>query len=377
MQADVVVVGAGPAGSMAALAAARGGLRVAMIEKKRSVGDPVQCAEGVSRFALESNGLRPDSRYVKQEVHGAQAVVPSGKRFDITRLPGLALDRAAFDQAIADLAVAAGAELFVGERVRSMERSRGGWELRSNGETWVAPMVIGADGPTTLVARWAGLLLGASNGKTYEWRFDASEVPSPDPNRFLLFFAPRYNGGYAWIFPRGAEVNVGAGGDIDAYKALVDFCSVRGIDPDKRLATIAGQIPYHFELRKYAENGVAVVGDAAGVTNPLNGGGIHPALWSGRVAGELASQGRLDEYDAILREAPFLDPILYETAKRLRRWDEGVLNFVGDLLDGVHWRELSVLAGIRRAFRNPRYLAYLADFLQLRRAMAITEIYGW
>ena len=75
MQADVVVVGAGPAGSMAALAAARGGLRVAMIEKKRSVGDPVQCAEGVSRFALESNGLRPDSRYVKQEVHGAQAVV--------------------------------------------------------------------------------------------------------------------------------------------------------------------------------------------------------------------------------------------------------------------------------------------------------------
>src|SRR5439155_20311826 len=107
-------------------------------------------------------------------------------------------------------------------------------------------------------------------------------------------------------------------------------------------------IPYHFELRKYAENGVAVVGDAAGVTNPRNGGGIHPALWSGRVAGELASQGRLDEYDAILREAPILDAHLYETAKRSRRWDEGVLKCAGDLLAGVHRTRLPVLEVIRR-----------------------------
>ncbi len=377
MDADLVVVGAGPAGSMAALAAARGGLRVALIDKKRTVGEPVQCAEGVSRFALESNGLRPDSRYIKQEVDGARAVVPSGKRFDITRLPGLALDRAAFDQSIADLAVAAGAELFLQERVASMARNNGRWELRSNGRTWAAPMVIGADGPASLVARWAGLLVVASNGRTYEWRFDAAEVPSPEPDRFLLFFAPRYNGGYAWIFPRGGEVNVGAGGDIDAHKALVDFCMQRGIDAGKKLATIAGQIPYHFELRKYATNGIAIVGDACGATNPLNGGGIHPALWTGRIAGELAAQGRLDDYDAVVRASPFLDPILYRMAERLRRWDEGVLNFVGDLLDGVDWRDLTFLAGIRRAARHPRFFAYARDFLRLRRAMALTEIYGW
>ena len=377
MEADLIVVGAGPAGSMAALAAARAGRRVALIDKKSAVGEPVQCAEGVSRFAIESNGLRPDPRYVRQAIQGAQAVVPNGKRFDITRLPGYAVDRAAFDRSIADLAVEAGAHLFLRERVTSMSRHREGWEVRADGKAWTAPAVIGADGPATLVARWAGLLLRADCVRAYEWRFDASDAPPPEPDRFLLYFAPRYDGGYAWIFPRGSEVNVGAGGHIDAHAALQAFCRSQGIDPSRRLQAIAGQVPYHFEFRRYSANGVAIVGDAAGVTNPLNGGGIHAALWTGRVAGELAAAGRLDAYDAVLQGSPFLDPLLFWMMQRLRRWDEGVLNFVGDLLDGTDWKELSVLAGIWRAMRDPRMFVHSREFLRMRRAVAVTEIYGW
>src|SRR2546422_8636881 len=219
MEADIVIVGAGPSGSMAALAAARGGLRVALIDKKTAVGDPVQCAEGVSRFAIESNGLRPDLRYVRQPIQGAQAVVPNGKRFDITRLPGYAVDRAAFDRSIADLAVEAGAHLFLRERVTSMSRHREGWEVRANGKAWTAPAVIGADGPATLVARWAGLLLRADCVRAYEWRFDASDAPPPEPDRFLLYFAPPHHGGGAGGFPRGSEGEIGAGGGNHAPPA--------------------------------------------------------------------------------------------------------------------------------------------------------------
>jgi digeranylgeranylglycerophospholipid reductase len=356
METDLIVVGAGPAGSMAALAAARGGLRVAMIDKKRAVGEPVQCAEGVSRFALESNGLRPDATYIQQEVRGAMGVMPNGKRFDITRLPGYAVDRARFDQSIADLAVDAGAELLLGHRITSMCRTRDRWEVRGDGRSWTAPAVIGADGPATLVARWTGLLVRADCVRAYEGRFAASDAPPPDPERFLLYFAPRYDGGYAWIFPRGDEVNVGVGGHLDAHAALVDFCRAQGIDFSKR---------------------VAIVGDAAGVTNALNGGGIHAALWSGRVAGELAAEGRLEAYDGIVRESPFLDPILTWMIARLRRWDDGVLNFVGDLLDGADWKDLSAVAGLRRALRHPRMFAHVREFLAMRRAVALTEIYGW
>src|SRR2546428_4778628 len=157
MEADIVIVGAGPSGSMAALAAARGGLRVALIDKKTAVGDPVQCAEGVSRFAIESNGLRPDLRYVRQPIQGAQAVVPNGKRFDITRLPGYAVDRAAFDRSIADLAVDAGGPPLLPGRVTSMSPPPEGWGVRAHGKAGAAPPGGGAERPPTLVARRAGV----------------------------------------------------------------------------------------------------------------------------------------------------------------------------------------------------------------------------
>jgi len=377
MQADLIVVGAGPAGGMAALAAARGGLDVALLDKKRVVGEPVQCAEGVSRFALESNGLPPDSRFVRQAVLGARAVMPNGKGFTVTGLPGYAVDRASMDQRIADTAVQAGARIFLEERVRSVGRVGGKWEARSNGRSWIAPMVIAADGPTSLVARWTGLLRSADAIPAYEWRFDATEVPSPDPDRFLLYFAHRYDGGYAWIFPRGDQVNVGAGGHVDAHRALREFCRDKGIDPARRRATIAGQVPYRYSFRRYAAHGVAIAGDAAGVTNPLNGGGIHAALYSGRVAGELAAAGRLDAYDGVIRNSPFLNPLLWWMIDHIRTWDDDVLNFIGDLLEDGNWHTLSILSGLRQALCKPRMLAHAREFVRLRRAVALTELYGW
>ncbi len=362
---------------MAALAAARGGLEVALIDRKAVVGEPVQCGEGVSRFALESNGLRPDPRFVVQEIREARAVMPSGRSFPITRRPGYSIDRAAFDRSVVDAAVAAGATLSLRERVRSVARAGGGWEVRSEGRTWAAPLVIGADGPASLVARWAGLLESAVSVRAYEWRFDASAAPPPDPDAFLLYFGRRYDGGYAWIFPRGREVNVGAGGHIDAHRALAEFCAARGIDPARRLRTIAGQIPYRFVLRRYAADGVAVVGDAAGVTNPMNGGGIHAALWSGRLAGELAAAGRLDAYDAAVRASPFADPILWRTMEAIRRWDDGILDFLGDALEGRDWHAFPVLHALRFALRRPRMLAHGPEFRRLLRAVRTTEVYGW
>ncbi len=377
MRADLVVVGAGPAGGMAALAAARGGLDVAIVDKKAVVGEPVQCGEGVSRFALESNGLRPDPRFVVQEVREARAVMPNGRSFPITRRPGYSVDRAEFDRAIVEAAVAAGATLFLRERVRSMARAGGGWELRSEGRSWTAPLVVGADGPTSLVARWAGLLESAVSVRAYEWRFDASEAPSPDPDAFLLYFGRRYDGGYAWIFPRGPEVNVGAGGHIDAHRALVEFCADRGIDPARRRRTIAGQIPYRYALRRYAADGVAIAGDAAGMTNPLNGGGIHAALYSGRVAGELAAKGRLDDYDGVVRASPFADPVLWRTMETIRRWDDGILDFLGDALEGEDWHAFPFLHALRFALGRPRMLLHGPEFRRMLQAVRITEVYGW
>src|SRR5438093_11329715 len=99
---DAVVVGAGPAGGMAARSLAAAGFRTAMLEKKKVVGEPVQCAEGVSEFGLASNGLHPRDEWVGQRVSGAESIVPNGSWFYITRLPGAPMSRPTFARQLAD-----------------------------------------------------------------------------------------------------------------------------------------------------------------------------------------------------------------------------------------------------------------------------------
>src|SRR5256885_16666252 len=132
---DAVVVGAGPAGGMAARALAAAGFRTAILEKKKVVGEPVQCAEGVSEFGLASNGLRPRDAWVAQRVSGAQCIVPNGTGFYITRLPGYATNRPMFDRWLVDGAVADGGELRTSEKVTANTRPDAGRRVQATGPT--------------------------------------------------------------------------------------------------------------------------------------------------------------------------------------------------------------------------------------------------
>src|SRR5256886_6829138 len=128
---DAVVVGAGPAGGMAARALAAAGFQTAIVEKKKVVGEPVQCAEGVSEFGLASNGLRPRDEWVAQRVSGAKCIVPNGTWFYITRLPGYAINRPMFDRWLVDGAVDDGAELRTSTKVTGIRSEEHTSELQS------------------------------------------------------------------------------------------------------------------------------------------------------------------------------------------------------------------------------------------------------
>src|SRR5438552_18931510 len=195
---------------MAARQLAAAGFRTAILDKKKVVGEPVECAEGVSEFGLESNGLRPREEWIAQRVSGAKCVAPNGNWFYITRLPGYAIDRPAFDRWIVEGAVDDGADLRTSARVTGISRHDGGWRIEANGESMDARIVIGADGPASLIARQAGLVRRLEKIVAYEYRFRREDVPILDPDFFLLFVSQAYEGGYAWIFPKGEDVNVGA-----------------------------------------------------------------------------------------------------------------------------------------------------------------------
>jgi digeranylgeranylglycerophospholipid reductase len=369
---------------MAARQLAAAGFSTLVLEKKRTVGEPVQCAEGVSRFGLESNGLRPDDAWIEQDIDGARCIVPSGKSFFITRQPGYAIDRAAFDRWIVDGAVDDGAELRTSVRVTGVERREGGWHIRAGEQSFESRVLIGADGPTSFVAKSLGLVRGQEQILAYEYRFPRDAIEVPDPNRFLLYIGERYDGGYAWIFPRGEAVNVGAGGHIDAHAATIAFCRERGLDPSRSTEKIAGTIPYRYELTSYAAPGFAVAGDAAGVTNPMNGAGIHPGLFSGRLAGafgvaalEKEDPGAMLGYDRVLRNSPFLDPILWWMIERVRGWTDRLMDDVGEELDGLDWRAVTLRFAGRVIRRKPRLLAHTREFLRMIRALELCEHYGW
>src|SRR5213596_3919871 len=314
---------------MAARQLAAAGFRTAILDKKKVVGEPVQCAEGVSEFGLESNGLRPREEWIAQRVSGAKCVAPNGNWFYITRLPGYAIDRPAFDRWIVEGAVDDGADLRTSAKVTGISRHDGGWRIEANGETIDTRVIIGADGPASFVARQAGLVRSLERIGAYEYRFRREDVPLLETEFFLLYIGQVYEGGYAWIFPKGDSVNVGAGGHIDAHAATVDFCRKFAIDVDRKTQTIAGSIPARYDLTALAAPGLAIVGDAGGITNPLNGAGIHPGIFSGRIAGEcaVAALGNEDPnamlaYDRILRASPFLDPLLSWMSDRVRTWSD-------------------------------------------------------
>ena len=110
------------------------------------------------------------------------------------------------------------------------------------------------------------------------------------------------------------------------------------------ILTVGGLFKHYGGVHAGDGAGFAVAGDAAGVTNPMNGAGIHPGLFSGRIAGEFAcaalereDPGWMTGYDRVLRSSPFLDPILWWMIERVRRWPDRLLDAVGEELDGLGW----------------------------------------
>lgn len=369
---------------MAARQLAAAGFRTAILEKKKVVGEPVQCAEGVSEFGLASNGLKPRDEWIAQRVSGAKCVAPNGKWFYITRLPGFAIDRPSFDRWILQGAIDDGAVVRTATRVTSIARHDGGWRIGANGDHIDARIVIGADGPASLVARQAGLVRSLEKIVAYEYRFRSEDVPVLDPEYFLLFVSKAYEGGYAWIFPRGETVNVGAGGPIDGHAATLAFCRTFGIDVARRTQTIAGSIPSRYDLSSLAAPGLAIVGDAAGITNPMNGAGIHPGIFSGRIAGECAVTALTNEdpnaivaYDRILKASPFLDPLLWWMIDRVRGWSDRFMNSVAEEIHGLEWRAVTVRLALRVFALKPWLATHGHEFLRMIRTLELCERYGW
>jgi menaquinone-9 beta-reductase len=312
---DVLVVGGGPGGSVAAMVLARGGARVALVDKARFPRDKA-CGDLVGPRGvqlLDDLGVKiPGSRQVGDMI----VVGPTGRRVRLPCRPGMtypghgfAAPRASFDETLQAEAGTAGAEVFVGRAGEPIWRDGevDGFEL-SSGARVCADVVIGADGATSRVADVAGLVDPAR----VLWGF-AVRAYVDDPvamPHIALWESERGRGfpGYGWLFPGvdgRANVGLGLGMLADrgasgaASRQFTAFAAhLRRLDvlraevpADRQPGRLGGWLKMGMLGTVPARGRVLLVGDAAGLVNPLQGEGIAQAMVSGRAAAEAVLAG--------------------------------------------------------------------------------------
>lgn len=332
---DIVIVGAGPAGSSAAQAAAQRGAKVLLIDRKQRIGVPVQCAELVPQWI--SRHVDFSSKCIIQTIENMVTHLPDGSSYEV-RGPGYMLDRSLFDKELVTSAILSEAEISTETKAIALSSRGLVVERGLKQEIIQSKVIIGADGVHSSVARWVGLPpVKTIIALQYE-------VVNPhSQNHVDIFFHKDYEGGYAWFFPKGKTANVGLGAIPQKasllsnlmnhfFNHLMDLKRISSIDI---LGKTGGSIPCEISQQTVFEN-TLLVGDAAGHAHPITGAGILNAVIGGEIAGRVAAEAvakrdlrYLENYEIEWRET-FGKTLSYGAFKREfleKNWNKADLSF--------------------------------------------------
>ncbi len=310
---DVIIIGGGPAGSTFARLCANAGMDALIVDKRREIGNPVRCGEGLGEREVIKEGLEIPKQCYSTEIKGSKVVAPNGKTiiWATKETHGWVLERKIFDKWLAELAIDKGAKVKSYTRAIGVVKdekgnpcglklSHGGrepYELR-------APLIVSAEGMESMMAREMGF-------KTVHSLYDVDTCyqyemkPYDHENLIELYFgnklAPR---GYVWIFPkrdRKANVGIGIGGNLANSKKNGDM---PGADPKilldsfikdneqlrdaSTLYDFGGVISVGAPINEFVKDNCMVIGTAAKQVDPIHGGGIAIAMETGVLAASIA-----------------------------------------------------------------------------------------
>ena len=397
---DVLIVGAGPAGSFAAEMLARGGVRVALFDG-RPQGEPKACGGGVTSKALKAwpHLLGAAGRTISE----LEMYSPSGKRLYLKLEEPFAIySRTAFDSYLLRRAVEAGACVF---NERASFRPRSGenqdWLLHGkNGTIWSAPMLVAADGANSRIAKeLAGALPPSEMEVAFGYR---ARLPEGEDAPTIVAFLPGWMG-YAWAFPRLDHISFGIATAQDAFdhqaldqllwKFMVGYYRRRsgrkaGLwhtrpqdeeseavikqeleeTVERYAARIPGLAAKTWDTRRATGRGWALLGDAAGFADPVTGEGIYYALRSAELFSESYLEGQPLEYEKRWRE---------DCGRELRRAAEMRGRFYGNFWGAPFTERMIELGrahrGIKRVLRE--LVAGDQGYVNLKRKLARSAIW--
>ncbi|AAC06483.1 geranylgeranyl reductase family protein [Aquifex aeolicus] len=324
MKYDVAIVGAGPGGSTCAYVLAKKGVRVLLIDSRKEVGYPVQCAEFVPvQLSYEFPEFFPEET-IAQKVKDMVHYTPWGEIVSMYS-EGFILHREKWDKGIAKLAEKEGAHLRTKTKFIGFEGKYLILKDLNKREVFKvkADIVVGADGARSLVAKLTG-------EHTKEFLITAQytlKLKKP-LNDLLIFFRDYIPGGYGWIFPKQELANVGVGVDLSYgvnvvevlnkfVKEVKDF-----VEPEPIYGRTGGFIPGEGIKNPFRGN-VLLVGDAGGFCHPITGGGIANAVITGSIAARAILEGDLEEFEeeALDTLGPSINRAAQKRKKLMKEWD--------------------------------------------------------
>jgi menaquinone-9 beta-reductase len=298
---EVAVVGGGPAGAYCALQLAQRGICATVFDASHP--REKACGGGISAYTLEKFPFLERFRQYGGSPKSLKLISCTDRTLLVENDGGFNISRRILDQGILDLALNAGCKL-VRERVLSVDKVADTWAITTSKRVLTAKIVVGADGVQSVVrAKTVGPISPQNLAITYGYLVTGVEQ-EPTTIKYLAEVP-----GYIWNFPRGDHSCIGVGSELQfgsQLKTLLDKFISTHYPRAKFLSKFAALIPAantpaFFELPCVGPDWL-LAGDAAGHVDPITGGGLLYALWSGKLAAEAIAKDDLTLYDRCWRD---------------------------------------------------------------------------
>jgi geranylgeranyl reductase family protein len=290
MNYDVVVVGAGPAGSSTARKCAKLGLKTLLLEKEK-LPRYKPCGGGITVKAEKALDFKLPAEIIHREVnkirfHHKDRYINYESRDKIMSM----VERSEFDKLMADKAVESGAELTEGVRARKIKVTDEKCTVKTEDREINTPIVVGADGVNSTIA--GKVRPPFKEDEVYlalQAEIHADEEVIADRCSLAETYLDSECWGYGWVFPKREHLSVGLGGLLSRFKdsrgKFNQYLKMLGYDSSE-VNVHAHLIPVGSDGRRTVSDRIILVGDAAGFVEPFTGEGIYYAVRSGQLAAE-------------------------------------------------------------------------------------------
>lgn len=381
MEYDAIIAGAGPAGLLAATRIAEGGNNVLVLEEHKRIGEPDHCAGLLSSSGLESLNLKPPDEAVQNLVTGARIFAPSGDSILIERgqREAIVIDRRRFDLWLSEIARKKGVDITTESKVKEITSSKADTRLiKTPAQTYETKVCLIAEGARSVLSKSAGFPIISKRSRLPAYQYEVKGVDIEEDLVEMFYgrqFAPGF---FAWIIPlRDGRARVGLASTSKSKVRLDSALKHHPIISERmkgaeKVRGLGGIVLVGKPVSRLSSDGLAIVGDTAGMVKATTGGGIVIGGLTARIAGESVAsalqQGvvtakTLSKYDKLCKSRYYRElQTMYLAQKALTSLtDKGLDSVVRDaqamgLLETVRKEGDMDLQGrvIRKLLSNPR-----------------------